>query len=75
MQNISMPPPPFFFFPQILFGVVSAEEKKQMTPVVYSNTIMSMKILVEQATLLGEEVSQSVTQSVGEGVSGFGVGG
>lgn len=27
-----------------------------MTPVVYSNTVMSMKILVEQATLLGEEV-------------------
>lgn len=42
---------------QILFGVVSDEEKKQITPVVYSNTIMSMKILVEQATLLGEEVS------------------
>lgn len=32
------------------------EEKRQITPVVYSNTIMSMKILVEQASLLGEEV-------------------
>lgn len=40
---------------KILFGVVSDEEKKQITPVVYSNTIMSMKILVEQTTLLGEE--------------------
>lgn len=60
---MSMPHPPprflFVFSPQILFGVVSVEEKKQMTPVVYSNTIMSMKILVEQATLLGEEVSYS----------------
>lgn len=35
---------------------MSVDEKKQITPVVYSNTIMSMKILVEQATLLGEAV-------------------
>ncbi|CAN0220587.1 unnamed protein product [Scytosiphon promiscuus] len=48
---------------KILFGVVSAEEKKQMTPVVYSNTIMSMKILVEQATLLGEEENVACTDS------------
>lgn len=41
---------------QILYGAVSLDEKKQITPVVYSNTIMSMKVLVEQATLLGEEV-------------------
>ncbi|CAB1108747.1 unnamed protein product [Ectocarpus sp. CCAP 1310/34] len=48
---------------KILFGVVSAEEKKQMTPVVYSNTIMSMKILVEQATLLGEEENVACPES------------
>lgn len=41
---------------QILYGAVSEEEKKQITPVVYANTITSMKILVEQATALGEEV-------------------
>lgn len=42
---------------QILYGAVSEEEKRNITPVVYANTITSMKILVEQATALEEEVS------------------
>ncbi|CAN0038025.1 unnamed protein product [Ascophyllum nodosum] len=40
---------------KILHGTVSLEERKQITPVVYSNAIMSMKVLVEQAGVLGEE--------------------
>ena len=40
---------------KILFGVVSDEEKRQITPVVYNNTISSMKILVDQTKAMGLE--------------------
>eukprot|EP00953_Heterococcus_sp_UTEX-ZZ885_P015541 8747-Heterococcus_DN1.PRE.1 len=33
---------------KILYGVVSEEEKRQVRPVVFNNTITSMKIVVEQ---------------------------
>ena len=45
---------------RILFGApLTEEEKSQITPVVYINTITSMKILVRETTNLGyqEEVS------------------
>ena len=45
---------------RILFGApLTEEEKSQITPVVYINTITSMKILVTETTNLGyqEEVS------------------
>ena len=33
---------------KILYGVVTEEEKRQIRPVVYNNTVSSMKILVDQ---------------------------
>ena len=41
---------------RVLYGApLSEEEKRQITPVVYSNTITSMKVLVENCTALGYE--------------------
>lgn len=45
---------------RVLFGApLTEEEKAQITPVVYNNTISSMKILAQQTDLLGfkDEVS------------------
>ncbi len=41
---------------RVLFGApLSDEEKNQITPVVYSNTIASMKVLVQAVTDMGYE--------------------
>lgn len=41
---------------RVLFGApLTDEEKQQITPVVYINTISSMKVLVEQTTKMGYE--------------------
>jgi len=41
---------------RVLYGApLSEEEKRQITPVVYSNTITSMKVLCENCTALGYE--------------------
>ena len=41
---------------RVLFGApLTAEEKNQITPVVYSNTITSMKMLVQAVTDMGYE--------------------
>ena len=41
---------------RVLYGApLSEEEKRQITPIVYSNTITSMKILCDHCTILGYE--------------------
>ena len=41
---------------RVLFGApLSEEEKQQITPVVYNNTIASMKILVKETLRLGND--------------------
>ncbi|CAM9812933.1 unnamed protein product [Chrysoparadoxa australica] len=38
---------------KILYGVVTDEEKRQITPVVYNNSLVSIKILCDQAEIFG----------------------
>ncbi len=50
---------------RVLFGApLSDEEKSQVTPVVYSNTIASMKVLAQAVIDMGYENDVSITLSV-----------
>jgi hypothetical protein len=53
---------------RVLFGApLTEEEKQQITPVVYSNTILSMKLLVNAVQNMGYENDVSL-HSYGESV-------
>jgi len=53
---------------KVLYGKpLDDEERRQMTPVVYSNTVSAMKILVDQTINFGYEEEVSGVTREGEG--------